>query len=102
MSKSSDQATTPANLWRYLYRKLFLKKSDFFDLTPLLDDFSADKDFDALTEEWANGLNFLNSPFSLSYLFFRKAAIEYSKGKNIVMLVPTRSADSEFVRKHIR
>lgn len=45
--------------------------------------------YDALLEDWNQKMNWGNIPFSYSVFFLIKANIEFLKGKNIVLYIPT-------------
>jgi len=79
-SSANDVWSTPKDVYRVL-------DSEFrftFDPCPL------DPQFDGLKIEWGK-VNFCNPPYSRLKDWIKKAYLEWSKGKTVVLLIPSRT-----------
>ncbi len=66
----------------------------FFYPCPLDPHFNTRDNADALKIPYSY-YTFVNPPYDLTRVFIVKALIEYRKGKNIVMIVPSESCESK-------
>ena len=80
---------------------LRIGRSKKCDLAPIVELFNAGKDYEALIEKRLDALYFFNPPFSLSYIFKKKASIEFAKGRNVIILVPSSRTDPQFVKESL-
>ena len=90
MPKSkSDVHITPDRVWDMIYQRWNYSQGRFFDPCPL------NEDFDGLEIEWEE-LNYVNPPYTLLKEFVHKAFIENNKGKEVILLLPSKTDQNWF------
>ncbi len=70
-------------------KKLNKSEVNVFDICLFREKWMKGYFYDALTTEWSFRSNWANIPFSHALPFLIKALIEFLKGKEIVLLMPT-------------
>ncbi len=73
--------------------RLYIHKEELYDLCEFDEYWRESSHFNAFTADWpTNRICFMNPPYSQTSPAIYKAILEFSKGKNVVLLVKYTSA----------
>ncbi len=96
-AQKTDQYETPDWVMKQIKKKINKSENQIFDLCLFQEGWNAEYYFDALFTEWPLRMNWANIPFSHALPFLIKAFIEYLKGKEVVLIMPT----NQLIKKKI-
>ena len=97
-AEASDQEQTPDWIIKKVAEFAKCHMEDVWDPCLFREFFNMYQHFDALLKSWPHRLIFLNTPFSIAALFLIKCLLEFMRGRNIVLLLPTYSLQTKIFK----